>query len=84
MESTGMTFGEIPSGVDVPPGQGLLEIAGAGDQEVRVDEVGRGHGAKIMVPLVAGMHEVKLGPTKKHVVEVRAGRTTRFEVSQMP
>ncbi len=81
----GVTFADIAPGVDVPPGQGVLEVTGPLTAEVRVDDVARGHGPRVSVTLVAGSHEVKVGADKKsRVLEVRAGRTTRFEVSQVP
>ena len=80
-----VTFAEIAPGVDVPPGQGLLEVTAPPTVEIRVDDVPRGHGPVVRVALVAGNHEVRLGAdAKRRVLEVRAGRTTRVEVSQVP
>jgi CheY-like chemotaxis protein len=86
---SGVTYGEIPAGLETLPGQGMLDLVTAADVAVRVDGVARGSGPRLRVPLSAGPHEVQLEPKKtaddhaptSRVIEVRAGRTASIDLS---
>ena len=86
---SGVTYGEIPAGLETLPGQGMLDLVTAADVAVRIDGVARGSGPTLRVPLSAGPHEVQLAPKKtaeehaatSRVIEVRAGRMASIDLS---
>ena len=78
----GVTYGDIPAGVVVPQGQGLLVVAVAGAVPLRVDgnDVRQPRQAgTLRMPLPPGVHLVAIGTgdaARTRIVEVRAGRAT--------
>ncbi|HEY2510905.1 MAG TPA: response regulator [Polyangiaceae bacterium] len=76
-------YEELPEGLAVPPGQGVLELTAAMPTSVFIDGVARGSGANVRVPLTAGPHQV-LAAGIDRAVEVRAGRMARVDLSVGP
>ena len=82
-DSKGTTFGEIPSGTVVPPGQGLLIVTAPPDAPISLDGAQTGRGPRWTAPLTVGKHELRVG-AKSRAVEVRAGRATMIDAAQTP
>lgn len=92
-ESGGLVYGDVPAGLDVPAGQGLLEMTIASGNAVRVDGAPRGGGPKLRVPLSAGPHEIRVeggdhdghaGAPRVRTIEVRAGLAARVDLTRAP
>jgi len=90
-DTSGVAYSEIPPGLDVAAGQGLLEITASHDAAVRVDGAPRGSGPKVRVPLSAGPHEVRVleagaehAPPQVRLIEVRAGVAARVDLTRAP
>jgi DNA-binding response OmpR family regulator len=82
-----VTFAEIPPGAEVAPGYGMLEVNALAAAQVRVDGAMLGRGAAVSMTLAPGYHEVHIadeGRETTRVVEVRAGRSTRIQLTQPP
>jgi len=81
-DPSGVTYGAIPAGFSVAPGQGLLEVNAAPEAAVRIDGVARGNGL-VRVPVSAGPHDVGVASLDRamRTVDVRAGRAARVELT---
>ncbi len=84
-DPSGVTYGDLPPGIEVPPGQGLLELTAEVEASVRIDGIARGAGPKLRAPLSAGPHEVQVRVGEDHaptsrVVEVRAGHIASMDL----
>jgi hypothetical protein len=78
---------ELPPGVPLPAGKGLLEVDVGGKQAIYVDSVFVGRGPLRRVPLDPGKHDVMLrldADEMIQVVEVRPGRRTRLSLAAAP
>ena len=83
-----VVYGDIPAGVDVPAGQGLLSISVADEIPVRID--GReSHGARkaqtLRQALSPGVHLVSVGAGEKarsRIIEVRPVRATNINFDE--
>ena len=78
---------DLPPGVDVPQGKGLLEVTTSSTDAIRVDGEPRGVGPHFTVPLAPGAHDVRTtsgAREKSKVVEVRAGKATRVDLTDAP
>jgi CheY-like chemotaxis protein len=77
-----VTYGDIPAGVTVPSGQGLLEIGAHAGEPVRIDGTDAGAApasGTLRRPAAIGTHMIHAGPSgaeRSRIIEVRAGRTT--------
>jgi CheY-like chemotaxis protein len=72
---------ELPQGVAVPAGMGLLELDTGGKHAIYVDGTFMGLGPRRRIPTEAGKRELKLrlgGSETTQSVEVRAAKTTRL------
>lgn len=72
--------GELPAGVEVGPGKGLLEVDTGGKHRIYVGGVFVGRGPVRRVPLQAGTHSIETrldGQVQTHEVAVLAGKRTR-------
>jgi DNA-binding response OmpR family regulator len=81
------SIGDIPSGIVVPTGKGLVEVKTPGDEQVRVDGEVRGRGPAFSTPLAAGAHEIRVviaGTERRRVVEVEASKSTRIDLTSAP
>ena len=79
----GAKYEELPEGLAVPPGQGVLELTAPMPTSIFIDGVSRGSGANVRVPLTAGPHQV-LAAGIDRAIEVRAGRMARVDLSVGP
>ncbi len=80
-------YGDIPSGLTIPPTGGAVEITTAAGDQVLVDGVPRGVGPHVAIGLGAGGHRLDVvsdGGAKERVVDVRAGRSTRVDMTTAP
>lgn len=78
---------ELPPGAEVPPGFGLIEIAAPAGARIRVDGAILGKGPSASSVAAPGYHDVRVesgGHEGKSVVEVRAGKVARVELTQLP
>jgi CheY-like chemotaxis protein len=83
----GDSFGELPPGVDVPRGFGMVEVAAPPGARIRVDGAIAGAGPSFSMAAAPGVHEVRVegsGPESRSVIEVRAGKTTRVDAAAAP
>jgi hypothetical protein len=78
---------DVPPGVQVAPGMGVLELKTPGDEAVRVDGASRGRGPSLVVQLAPGAHEIRVtiaGTEQRRIIEVQAERSTRVEMNVVP
>jgi hypothetical protein len=78
---------DLPEGLTVLPGRGVLEIQVTGAELVTVAGVAVGSGPIRQVPLAAGIHAVQIegpGLDWKGQVAVTAGRRTRISGPSQP
>lgn len=81
------SIGDVPAGVDVPVGKGLVEVKTPGAEDVRVDGEVRGRGPSFSAPLAPGAHEIRVvvgGTERRRVVEVQAQKSTRVDLTASP
>jgi len=88
-ETGGVLYADLPAGLDVPPGHGLLDLATGAGVSVKVDGAPRGNGPKVRIPLSAGPHEIQLKGddsrgAQTRTVEVRAGYAARVDATASP
>lgn len=77
----GPTDLDLPAGIAVEPGKGLLEVEAPRAREVLVDGISVGSAPLRQIPLRPGPHEVKLrgeGMDLVRTVEIHEGRRTRL------
>jgi DNA-binding response OmpR family regulator len=80
-------YGDVPSGVVLPPDGGAIEITTAPGDQVLIDGLPRGVGPHVVVGLGAGRHRLDVvsdGGAKERVIEVRAGRSTHVDMTTAP
>ncbi|MCS6901652.1 MAG: hypothetical protein RMJ98_18610, partial [Myxococcales bacterium] len=73
----------LPSGGEVPEGQGLLEVMAGQRDEVLVDHREVGRGPEVQLVLAPGVHELcvrRKGEEQPLTVMVRAGRRTKVDM----
>ena len=70
------TVSPLPPGIDVPPGNGLLEIQVPDGTAIRVDGEYLGMGPGRRVPLPPGEHQLTLGDAPAQTVTVKLGQRT--------
>ena len=76
---------DLPDGLSVPPGKGLLEVDSGGQHKLYVDNVFVGRGPLRRIPLDPGAHQVQTqldGTEEVHSVTVIAGRRARLELTE--
>lgn len=81
------SYGELPPGVDVPRGFGLVQVDAPAGMRIRIDGAIAGAGPTFSMPAAPGIHEVRVegdGRETKSVIEVRAGKTTRVDAAATP
>jgi len=81
------SIGDLPAGVDVPAGKGLVEIKTPGAEQVRIDGEARGTGPSLTTQLAAGAHEVRVtigGTERRRVVDVQSQKSTRVDLTAAP
>ncbi len=81
------SFGELPPGVDVPRGFGMVEVSAPAGARIRIDGAIAGAGPSFSMVAAPGVHEVRVegtGPESKSIVEVRASKTTRVDAAATP
>ncbi|MCC6213227.1 MAG: response regulator [Polyangiaceae bacterium] len=86
-ETTQVTELELPPGVTVPAGQGLLEVVGTPAHSLYVDGSFMGKGPMRRLPVAPGAHQVSLrtdGDELGATAEVVAGRRTQVSVTHAP
>lgn len=79
-----ITYVDMPAGAKVEPGQGVLEVIHEGKDPVRIDGLDRGAAANLSLPLWAGNHDVRVGPSDDEhakVIEVRPGKIARVKLA---
>ena len=84
---TTATADDLPTGAEVPPGFGLLEVRVAPRAIVRIDGTVAGSGPFVANVATPGYHEVRVeqaGRETAQVVEVHAGKATRVGSAQAP
>jgi PEGA domain len=77
----GPTDLDLPAGIAVEPGKGLLEVDAPGARDVLVDGVSVGSAPLRQIPLRPGSHEVRLrgeGLDLVRTVDIHEGRRTRL------
>jgi CheY-like chemotaxis protein len=77
----GPTDLELPAGIAVEPGKGLLEVEAPAARDVLVDGVSLGRAPLRQIPLRPGSHEVRLrgdGMDLVRTVDIHEGRRTRL------
>jgi DNA-binding response OmpR family regulator len=82
-----LDLSEIPPGSDVPQGKGLIDVTTSSTDAIRVDGEARGNGPRFSVALAPGAHDVRTTSgtrEKTKVVEVRAGKSTRVDLTDTP
>jgi hypothetical protein len=83
-----VTYGDLPAGVSVPDGQGLLEIAALAGQRFRVDGTDASRtpdNGTVRLPMTAGTHMVRVGPAgseRLRIVQVQPGHTARVSFDE--
>jgi len=80
-------YEDIPSGLAVAPTGGALDVTTAPGDQILVDGVPRGVGPHLAIPAGAGSHRLDVvsdGGAKERVVDVRAGRSTRVDMTTAP
>lgn len=83
---SGVTYGDLPAGAEVPAGQGLLSITVAEGVPVRIDgneNPKPRRGRLLSLTLPPGVHLVASGQVDRSrsvIVEVRAGRATSVDL----
>ncbi len=81
------SIGELPAGVEVPAGKGLIEVKTPGDEPVRIDGELRGRGPAFTAPLAPGAHEIRVlvrGNEKRRIVDVQPAKSTRIDLTDAP
>jgi hypothetical protein len=81
------TGDEIPPGMDVPVGYGLVEVSVPAGIAIRVDGAVIGSGPHASVVAAPGYHEVRLeqdAASDRQVIQVKAGKTTRVTSAPAP
>jgi len=81
------SFGELPPGVDVPRGFGMVEVSAPAGARIRIDGAIAGAGPSFSMVAAPGVHEVRVegtGPESRSIIEVRASRTTRVDAAATP
>lgn len=76
---------DLPEGLTVPPGKGLLEVDSGGQHKLYVDNVFVGRGPLRRIPIDPGSHQVQTqldGVEEVHEVSVNAGRRARLELTE--
>lgn len=76
---------DLPEGLTVPPGKGLLEVDSGGQHKLYVDNVFVGRGPLRRIPIDPGSHQVQTqldGVEEVHEVSVTAGRRARLELTE--
>src|SRR5690606_20169382 len=76
---------DLPDGLSVPPGKGLLEVDSGGQHKLYVDNVFVGRGPLRRIPIEPGSHQVQTqldGVEEVHTVEVAVGRRARLEITE--
>jgi hypothetical protein len=66
----------LPPGIDVPPGNGLLEVQVQDGTAIRVDGEYLGMGPSRRVPLPPGEHQLTLGDAPAQMVTIKLGLRT--------
>jgi len=88
-EGPGVTYGSLPAGANVAPGQGLLSVAPADGVTIRVDgnEAAKpAKGKPLLMPLAPGVHLVAVGGGEKarsRILEIRSGRATNVNLDEL-
>lgn len=78
---------DVPPGVEVPAGFGLVEVTAAASAHVRIDGAVIGAGPTASLVAAPGYHEVRIeqdAGVSRQVIEVRAGKTTRVRSAPTP
>jgi hypothetical protein len=78
---------EVPDGIELASGQGLIEIETAGPEAIHIDGSPVGNGPIRRVPAVPGVHRVEVrgnGWTLSHEVTLVAGRRARVRSTSEP
>ena len=81
------SIGELPSGIEVPAGKGLVVVKTPGDEQVRIDGELRGRGPSFTTPLAPGAHEIRAivrGTEKRRVVDIQPAKSTRIDLTDAP
>jgi DNA-binding response OmpR family regulator len=76
---------DLPDGLTVPAGKGLLEVDSGGQHKLYVDNVFVGRGPLRRIPIDPGSHQVQTqldGVEEVHSVVVNAGRRARLELTE--
>lgn len=76
---------DLPEGLTVPAGKGLLEVDSGGQHKLYVDNVFVGRGPLRRIPIDPGTHQVQTqldGVEEVHSVPVTAGRRARLELTE--
>ncbi len=87
-DAPGVTFGELPSGVPVAAGQGLVSVTVGEGVPVRIDgndAPGTQKGKPLRMPLPPGVHLVSVGTGDKarsRIIEIRAARATNVMLDE--
>jgi len=87
-DTAGVTFENLPTGANVPTGQGLVSVTVGDGVPVRIDgnDAPRGQkGKPIRLPLTVGVHLVSVGTgdrARTRIVEVKANRATNVTLDE--
>jgi hypothetical protein len=84
-DTDGLAFDDLPAGITLPQGQGLLVLTTRANAPVTINGIARGRGPNLSVPLQGGVYDVRVGVPGhelQRMLEVRAARSTKVSMTK--